>query len=451
MRALTALAVAALLASAYLAPRHHARREPDFPIGRFVTADAAVRAREGEAGKALGVTMGAYEDLLRDRPGDPDALKGRIRTGFLIGSVGLGQPGLQDLVRAQALAYLERRKELDPDGTLLKGIVAQWLDGRLHFDWFQQQGFFACAATSILLSAHGDARARDMLLELSRHGAFYIQFFPFARRFHPGWPAAETLILHYLEHGDLAARVEAGVTLLDYHALFGVGSDLVDRFLPVIRASVAEMRQRVRTFTDEGASDAGRAALIGMALLANRGDADEMRLLAEAKTERELLFYAPHADTVRIARMLVGLDDFATMGPLTVRYKDLDPADQELYYLAAAHRASRLVKEGGVGGESPELAACLDLVESAFDGTIPALRVLSMQALLRLAPARGAALVARALDARGVLAVYGGVLAERLEDPVDLFLPALSSPMPDLAALAAVSLLEPLEPRALQR
>ncbi len=446
MRILTVLVATALLASAYPATLAHGRREGVFPIDRFVTPDPRARARQGDAAKQLGVARRGYEDLTRDHPGDLDALRGRIRNGFLIGSVGLGQPGLQELVRNEANAYLERRAQLDPDGTFLQEIIAQWLDGRLHFDWSHQAGFYACASTAIFRAARGDAAGRDMLLELSRRGDFFVQFFPFARRFHPGWPAAETLITHYLEHGDLAGRVEAGATLLDYNGLFGVGGDVVERFLPVIRSSVAEMRQRVRAFTAEGGSDAGRAALIAMALLANRGDAEEMRLLAEAKSERELLLYAPHADAVRIGRMLVGLDGFAAMGPLTVRYKELDAADQDYYYLAAAHRAARVLKEGGQGG-----AELLDLVETGFDGAVAQQRVFAMQALLRLAPERGAALVARALDGRGVLGVYGGVLSDTTEDRVALFLPAVSSPMPELAVLAAVSTLGPVEPRALQR
>ncbi|MFI5401614.1 MAG: hypothetical protein ACHQ1G_01660 [Planctomycetota bacterium] len=446
MRLLIALAAVALLASAYLAPLYHARREPRFPMDLFVTRDAWARAREGEAQKQLGVALGGYDDLVRDHPGDLDALRGRIRTGFLIGSVGLGQRGIEELVRTLAEAYLKRRKELDPDGTFVRAVVAQWLDGRLHFDWLHQQGFYACASTSIFRAARGDPAGRDMLLELSRRGRFYEQFFPFARRYHPGWPAAETLIVFNLEHGDLAARVEAGATLLDYNGLFGVGDDLVERFLPVIRASFAEMRQRVHAFTEEGATDAGRAAIIGMAFLASRGDADEMGRLSAAKTERDLLAYAPHADVVRIGRMLVGLDSFASMSPLSVRHKDLDSADQEFYYLAAAHRAARLLKEGGAGGKE-----LLDLVETAFDGGVAQLRVFAMQALLRLAPERGAARVARALDERGGIGVYGAVLADRVEDRVAVFFPDMRSQAPEVSALAAVSMFEPVEPRALQR
>jgi hypothetical protein len=74
-----------------------------------------------------------------------------------------------------------------------------------------------------------------------------------------------------------------------------------------------------------------------------------------------------------------------------------------------------------------------------------------MQALLRLAPERGAALVARALDERGVIGAYGAVLADRVEDRVAVFLPDLRWPMPEVSAFAAVSMFEPVEPRALQR
>jgi hypothetical protein len=137
------------------------------------------------------------------------------------------------------------------------------------------------------------------------------------------------------------------------------------------------------------------------------------------------------------------------MSPLTVRFKDLDTLDQELYYVAAAHRATRLAKEGGAGG--PEFAALLDLLESGFDGTLPIPKILAMQVLLRIAPERGATLVARALDGRGALAAYAGVLTDGVEDRVALFLPALSSPEPDVSALGAASLRDPSLPRALAR
>lgn len=448
MRLLTALAAAVLLGSLFLASRHRARRAPSFPIGRFVTEDPSARVRVGKAEKALGVEMSGCEDLVRERPGDMDALRARIRVGFLLGSVGLAQPRVPEIVRAQSDAYLEHRERIDPDGTFLGEAIRQWADARLRLDRDHQTSFYACAAAGIFLGARGEPKARETLFEITRQGDFHLQFFPFARRYHPGWPIVEPLVTHYLEHGDLAGRAEAGVTLLEYHDLFGVGGDLFERFLPVIRDSVREMLERVHALTDEGASQAGRTAVVGMALLASRGDADQMRLLAEAKDERVSASYAPHVDTVRIARLWTGLEDFASIGPLSVRFKDMDPFDQETYYLAVAHRAQHLLRQGGA---TEELSRLLDVLESAFDGTVQTLRVLAMQALLRLAPERGAALVRRALDARGPFAVYAGALAERVDDPVALFLPYLGSPTPDVAAISAASLLDLPFPHALQR
>jgi len=448
MRLLTVLAATALLGSAFLASRHYARREESVPIDRFITKDPAARVREGEAAKELGVAMAGYEELLKNHPEDADALRGRIRTAYRLGAVGLGQPRLPEFVYSLAQDYLANRQRIDPDGKFLQEMVRQWVEGRLQLDWKKQVGFYARASAAIFTAARGDPRGLDAVLEFTRQGAFYLEFFPFARRYHPAWPVVEPLVTLYLQQDDLGGRVEAGVTLLDYADLFGVGGDLVERFLPVIRDSVREMRERVRVFSDDGASDSGRMAIVGMAFLANRGDEEEMRLLNESRNERELARYAPHADAVRIARLWVGLDPFSTMGPLTVRFKDLDPMDQEIYYLAVAHRAAHLLRHGGPSAEVTDL---LDLLESAYDGLFMPPRVFAMQALLHLAPERGAALVARGLDARGNVAVYAGALADRLDDPVALFLPYIASPTWEVGALSAASLLDLPFPRALQR
>jgi hypothetical protein len=448
MRILTYAAVAVLLASLFLAARHYARRDANFPMARFVTPDAASRAGGGYEAGELGIALGGYEDLVRDRPDDIDALRGLFRTTFLVGSVGLGQPQFAERVHAQAEAYLAHRDRMDPDGTFLQSVLRQWIDCRVRVDWYHQVGFYACAATAIFAGARGDPKGPETLAAITKEGHFHVEFFPFARRFHPGFSAVEPLVVHYLEHGDLPARVEAGVTLLDYHALFGVGGELVDRHLPLIRDSIREMRRRVRAFTDDGASGAGRAAIIGTALLANRGEEEEMRALVEAKGEREIKFYAAHADTVRIARLWTGIESFSTMGPLTSRYRELHEIDQEIYYLGVAHRAAHLLRQGT---SAEEVSGLLDLLESAFDGTVRNLRLFAMQSLLRLAPARGAALVQRGIDGRGAFAVYAGALSDKLEDPAAIFLPNLASPLPDIAALAATSLLDLPLPYALQR
>lgn len=447
MRIFTALAALGLLASAYLAPRHHEGRATAFSIARFVIPDARERARKGEEARELGVAMDAYKELAEGHPGDLGLLRDRIRTGFLIGAVSLGQADIPELVWTQAKAYVEGRKGIDPDGSLLKGILDRWLDERLHFD--MAVSVYPRASTAIYLAARGDAAGREMLFELARRGetmgGFHMQFFPYVRRYHPGWAAVEPLVVHYMEKGDAAARVEAGVALLDYNHLFGVGDELVERHLPSIRAAVREMLDRMRKPANQP-SDAGRAAIFCMALLAMRGEEEEMRTLAAAKSERELLYYVPFADTVRVARVCAGLDPFASMGPLTVRFKDLDPLDQELYFLAVAHLATRAAKQGGFGGTEE----ILDFVEAGFDGNTPS-KVLAMQMLLRLAPERGKRLVASAMEGRAAMSIYAGVLAGGVEDPVALYLPALASREPDFAAMAAATLRASEGPSALQR
>jgi hypothetical protein len=352
-------------------------------------------------------------------------------------------------VWTQAKAYLEGRKGIDPDGTMLKGILDRWLDERLHFD--MSQSVYPRAATAVFLAARGDAAGREMLYELARRGesmgGFHMQFVPFARCFHPGWAAAEPLVVYYMEKEDINARIEAGLTLLDYNHLFGVGDELVKRYLPSIRAAVREKRERMRRLADEP-TDVGRAAIFAMALLAMSGEEEEMRTLAAAKNERELLYYVPFADVVRVARVCAGLDPFSAMGPLTLRFKDLDPLDQELYFLAVAHLASREAKQRGPGGTPSE--ELLDVIEAGLDAATPS-KVLALQMLLRLAPERGKAVVANAMEGKAAMSVYAGVLAGGVADPVSLYLPALASREPDFAALAAATLRASDGPCALQR
>ncbi|MCK6460822.1 MAG: hypothetical protein L6Q95_13130, partial [Planctomycetes bacterium] len=61
MRLLTFLAAAVLLASIFLASRHYAERQAAFPMGIFVTPDAASRAGPAYDAKELGIALGGYE------------------------------------------------------------------------------------------------------------------------------------------------------------------------------------------------------------------------------------------------------------------------------------------------------------------------------------------------------------------------------------------------------
>jgi hypothetical protein len=449
MRLLTALAVAALLLSAYFGFRHYLARPGGLPAGAFVTPDAATRVREGEAGRLLGVTFGGYEDLARERPGDPAALQGRIATGILLGALNAGLPEADAMVAKEVDAYLERRATLDPDGRFLQGLLERWFDQRLAPDPDPTpRSASARVWAAMCLAARGDARGLATLDEIAARGIpAPIEYFPAVRRFHPAWPGVAPLVAHALGGDDLAGRVEAGVTLLDYHALFGAGGGLVERHLARIRGDLGEMRRRLRgSANDEATELAGATAVLGMALLANRGDEEEQQLLARAEGG-ELRYYLPYGTYVRLARMGAGLEGFDRLSPLSARFAELESGDeQDSYFLMAAHRATKLAATGG-----EEYAALLDLLEVAFDGTLPGPRVLAMQVLPRLHPERGRALVARGVRGRGPFAVLAGTLADRSDDPVALFLPGIRSPQADLSAIAAASLLAREGPLPLQK
>jgi hypothetical protein len=450
MRLLNALAVVALLGSAYFGSRHYMGRRTALPLEHFVTADPAERAREGDAARSLGVAFGGYEDMVARAPHDLAALRHRIRAGLMIGAVGF-DPRSKPLVQAQIDAYLARRGEIDPDGSFLKGVVEPWVHERIRLPWDHQAAAYARTSSSLYLAARGDAAGLEAVAGIAQRGRPSApECFAYVRGYHPRWPGVEPLVLHYLQSGALEDRVEAGLTLLDYHGLFGVGGDMVDRFLPAILEAVREMRARLRgSVIDAAAATSGRAAIAIMALLANRGNEDERRLLEQATPERDLRLYVPFGHTIQIARLCAGFGNFASLGPLSMEHRELDHADQELYYIAAAHRAAFLARSGG--GDTGELAGLLDIVESAYEGARFPSRVFAMQALLRLAPERGAVLVERAIRGRSGLMIHAGALREDVEDRIATFLPALAAREPDLSSLGAVCLLDRGAAQALQK
>ena len=147
-------------------------------------------------------------------------------------------------------------------GSFLAEVIETWGRERLQFPWEHRLGFYARASVAIYLAARGDAAGRDMLSRLAENPRFYQEVFPYYRRYRPSWPAVEPMVVHFLEHGGLGARVEAGVTLLEYNALFGVGDELVDRHLNDIHAAITEVRDRLRrAAVDEDTATSGRSAV----------------------------------------------------------------------------------------------------------------------------------------------------------------------------------------------
>lgn len=448
MRVLVFLAVAGLVASAVFAPRVFHARAGALPPGRVLDADPVERARLGLAEKRLGAALAGFEDQVVRNPGDAEALRQRIRVGITIGAVAFGQPGLNELVRFQVQSYLERRREIDPTGSFLQGVLREFVEHRLHFDWSSGPGFYACTSTALWLAARGDPAGGEMLDALTRQGDFHLELFPYLRRYRPGWPAVGPLIVHYLEQGDLVGRIEAGVTLLEYYVLFGEGKDVVDRFLPEIRAAIKEVRGGLRNRSlPPNLQASGRTAIWGMGLLAAMGNDLERDLLDRKDTELGMLYI--FADCAQLARLAGGLGDFAKYLPNTQRFQGLDPVDQPFLFVAAGVRATVLKAQGQE--QSPAFETCRKILQAAFDaGPLP-MRVFAMQVLGRLDPALGKDLVRRAINERGTMSVFGTVLSDSIEDDVPLLLPAIESPEPDISSISAVSMLTNLRGRAIMR
>jgi len=449
MRVLVFLAVVCLVASAGLAPGTFLKRPGSLPLARILDADPQERARLGLAEKRLGAALAGFEDQVVRDPANDEALRQRIRVGITIGAVAFGQPGLNELVRFQVQSYLEHRRRIDPTGSFLQGVLREFVDHRLHFDWSSGPGFYACTSTALWLAARGDPAGGDMLDALTRQGDFHLELFPYLRRYRPGWLAVQPLIVHYLEQGDLVGRIEAGVTLLEYHVLFGVGKEEVDRFLPEIRAAIKEVRGGLRSRSLEPRLQAsGRTAIWGMGLLAAMGNDLERDLLDRKDTELGMLYI--FADCAQMARLVAGLGDFEMYLPNTQRFLGLDPIDQPYLFVAAALRATVLKAQGQE--QTPAFATCRKILEAAFDaGPFLPMRVFSMQVLSRLDPALGKDIVRRAINEGGTMSVFGTILSDSLEDEVPLLLPAVESPEPDISSIAAVSLLTNLEGRAIMR
>jgi hypothetical protein len=442
MKLALSLAVVALAASVVLAPRYARGIDEEF----FWDTDPARRAARGEEEGSLGVILAGNEDLFQ-ATGDLDALRKRIRTGMLLGAVAMGQPGLDQLVMTQVDDYMARREELDPDGTFLQEIIEKWVHERVHFDWRTRPGFYARASTSMFLAARGDPVGRDMLMTLMDQGGFYTEFFPYVRARHPGWGGVEPVLRRYLEKGTLAARIEAGVTLLDYYILFGVGGDLWEEFGAKVRAAFLEMRRRVLGFAqDQETVGSGGTALIGIAMVGMLGSEKERRIITRDRPAS----YGGHVDLMKIARVWIGLDGFEKYEQTSVKFRDLEPRAKTQYYAAAAHRLAAMHR-GLIEGSEEERQQLTRLLEAAFDETNNVTRVLALQTLVSLGAEQAPVLLQRAINGRGGFAIDAATLAGNVEDPVAIFLPVLRTREPDYSALAAVNLLERLDGCALQR
>jgi hypothetical protein len=175
----------------------------------------------------------------------------------------------------------------------------------------------------------------------------------------------------------------------------------------------------------------GDSVLFAMGVLALRGFEEEKRILAGL----EFLDYPHHTDTIRMARIAAGIRPFSDYRPDTETYKLLAVEAREMYFRAAAHHSALLDEQGVTGAKREEIDTLLDYGFHSADGT-------SDLICWRALAARDPIWTERAYARRNIFAT--AIVLERLPwvEKVQRIAMFLASPQPDLAALAAVSLLD---------
>ncbi|MGH7163657.1 MAG: hypothetical protein ACREID_09240 [Planctomycetota bacterium] len=433
MRLLSAAALAILAASAVLAPKVHGRRVPASLDAALYDVDPRARIERGRRDASLGAELSGYEQLWNENPGDLEALRGRFRLGLKLGAIAFAQPGVADLVRLQVDDYLKWRDRVDPDGTLLQDTLADWVDLRLRHEYF-----YAKTSAAIFLAARGAERGAARIRGYLGKGPFHGEFCRYMRRHHIDWRAVRPVLQHYLEQGDLAGRVQAGATLLEYHDIHGEGRDLLDRFLPEIRAAFHEAVTSLEpTMSNMETFDRGNVALLGLAVL--RGPR-ETRLLREL---REI--DVPHyAKMLRLARVWAGIEPLSSFGPASDRWQFMDGEEHEIYFRGAAHAYAREMRRPEGERDKKLAQEAFGLMEGELVSPDVNSRIHAFYALASLDPAGAADRTRSAVRGGGALALHASLLLPEGEDRVPYLLPGLAAAgVVDLQALAAVYLLAP--------
>jgi hypothetical protein len=425
VRVLLVLAVLGLGASAWFAPAHY-RARPGVPGHETLfQRDPAKRVADGEAVGSLGLAFSGYEELFGKDPSNPVVVRGLFRTGQLLGASAFGQPHLDRLVGEVTQAYLARRAEIDPDGSFMRGVAGEWIDvRRQHPFWLAQ------ASVAIFSTAAGDPVGKQALLALPEK-AFFLEFFPFALRFLPGWPAVEAVARRDLADGRLLPRVLAGMTVLFYHHVYGVGGDLLEKYGPAIRSAFLEAKAGMGP-PPKGPDHYGHC-LFGLAML---GEPEDLAVLRGMR----LLDYPRFVDAIRVARLAAGIDPFSGHD-----WKALEDMS-ELVYRAAAFRYARLVRESGADASIQDARAVLE--RGLYDSN-DLVRVLCFRVLAAVDPQSAGALVEQKAAERGLTPLFAAFHLEP-ERRVPLLVPFLAVQDPGIAAIAAVGLRDPHAPPPIQ-
>ena len=445
MRILLTLSLLALVASAVMAPRHFNAREGTPDASSLILKDARERAALAEKEVALGTAILAYNEILESDPGDLDAIRGLLRATTRLGAAAPRQPHIAEIIQGVAMAYLKSLPEVDPDGTILQECLTEWVKIRVDHPWY-----IARAAVGIWLGSRGDPRGYEAIRHLMKLGPFHPFYYSHCQRYFPNWLGVEKHVVTDLESEHDDVRVYAGVTLLLYNRLYGVGEELLEKHRSAIRSTLFKyFTSLVPDEADNSSFTPGGQTILGLALLR---DKHARRMIARMTR----LEYPHLASVVENARFWTGLDPWEKANFESRRYDHWFPLDHETYYLGVFIAYGDLVREIREATD-PEQKRKLEerakklsvLIENATYMKMTTVKVMARRALAAIFPERSLEIHRELIDQGGVDSLYGA-MALPLEQRLPYLLPALTAGDPDNASLAIVGLLDIAAPVPIQ-
>ena len=426
MRLLFPTAALVLLAvSIWYAPRVREERMRLDATPKLALDDPVERAQLGEKERSLGLMLRGYEAALQADPENLEAAKGLVRAGIILSAVAPGQRDVQPVLLGVAEVYRRTADRIDPDGAFVDAALEDWIRIRRANSWF-----LARASLEIWLAARGVEESQKELAGYQDRGPFHLEFFPYCQRELPAWRGVAPIVEKCLEGTDLGARVGAGVTLMIYRRLYGLGEDLWEKHRRAIGDALIEAKGSMRPNPDQrtGGSIGGQI-LLGLALY---DDPTTDRIIARMKP----VAHPYLGRIVTVAQCWSGAVPFESIDFEDRRYNVWYSETREWYFRGVLLRYAKLVAEGRTE-EAKKLYD--DRVEMALVYPHTQIRSFAHRALAAVHPERSAELHRGMLDMGGLLSVYGALGVPGTNLYLAL-LPALSSPDPGLTTLAAVGM-----------
>ncbi|MHC4225375.1 MAG: hypothetical protein ACYSUN_15400, partial [Planctomycetota bacterium] len=220
------------------------------------------------------------------------------------------------------------------------------------------------------------------------------------------------------------------------------GADLLELHTGNIRATFSKCLKRWEGRSRDDFFLRGAPSLVlGLALMGGSAERRALKNMADVD-------FPEIVDSLRIARILAGITPLEAYEIGSDRWNLLTSDAQDLYFRAAVHMFARLRRQISTAAEGPQkeqlkarLKAAQVVAEAGLVAGTSEVMIFCYQGLVCNDPFFESSLPPRMIEGRGPASLYAASFT-KLEDPVPILLPGMVSPEPDIAAIAAVSLLD---------